>query len=108
MTGNFCLNLCCFHCQCSTVGIRPYQTAAAQQNAAKITGDHTTDIGEILFLQDIQDGNASRSLRLAVIGITGHMVFPQDISINIVSGFAVRLANFFNTGNGSVCCLYRH
>ena len=68
MTGNFCLNLCCFHCQCSTVGIRPYQTAATQQNA---------DFGDTVTLSLLVPAGLTASFQADMIELTNGEISIQ-------------------------------
>ena len=77
----------------SRMGIRSYKTAASKQNTAKVTGYNDAYIGKASFLKDIKYRNSGCSLRFAVIGVTGNIIFPENICVNVMLCLAVLRLN---------------
>ena len=65
------------------------KSAAAKQYTAEIACNDHAHIGKPTLLQHIENRHTSRSLRLAVVGISGNIVLTEDVSVDIVLSLAV-------------------
>ena len=68
----------------SAMGIRSYKTSAAEKNSAEIACYNNADIGKSTLLQNIENRHTCRTLRFAVIGISGNIVVSEDIGVYIM------------------------
>ena len=85
----------------------PCVYAGTQQYAAEVPCHHTTNIGNILPAQHIQNRHACRSLGLTVIGIAHIIAFPNDISIAMVPCITIFCLDRLDGFNGSLRCFHR-
>ena len=65
------------------------KSAAAEQDASEITCYNNAYIGKSALFQDFKYRHTACTLRLAIIGITGDVILPENICVDVMLCFTV-------------------
>ena len=77
------------------------EAAGAELDAAKVSGNHYDDIGQVVFPDDLEDGIASSAARFAVIvGFLFIGTFAEDVGGTVVAGVKVFFFHGLNESAG--------
>jgi len=88
-----------FQAQGGRMAVSPDETAGTELDAAKVTGDDDSRIGQALLLEDFQDGPSCRAGRFAVIaGPLETAVGADLVGRAVVAGIPVFLFHFVDEG----------
>ncbi len=94
---------------CAGCAVRSYQTARAKQNAAKIPGNHHTDVYQVFGLQHAHHGLAGGTRRLAIITVAHQTgISPNYVRVTVMGSLRMLLPDAADESQGIFLGFYGH